>query len=416
VTRRRVLSLVGASIVVVAGIAGAYLLSKQRSARDVTGSSTQEFVTTAAPKPRPPSTPGIVWPTFGFDNARDRVSPYAHRPPYRVAWRFRGRALLEFPPAVAYGHIYVTNNSGFTYAVDVRTGRLVWRQPVGRCTASSPAVARGLVVQAFLNRPPCNATPGSAGVDGAVIAFDAKTGRVRWRTLIGPTESSPLIANGVVYVGDWDGNVRALSLRSGAVQWTYRAGGQVKGAIARSGTRLFFGAYDGRVYALAARSGSLLWRSASQDRLGGRGRFYSTPAIAYGRVFIGSTDGKVYAFGASSGDLLWSQSTGGYVYGSPAVSGRAVLVGSYSGQFLSLDAATGAVRWSFAANGPISGSATVMGGLVYTSTLRERTYALDLRTGRQVWSFPDGKYSPVVADRERVYLVGEARVYALRPR
>ena len=75
----------------------------------------------------------------------------------------------------------------------------------------------------------------------------------------------------------------------------------------------------------------------------------------------------------------------------------------------------GTCRWSFRANGPISGSATVLDGVVYFSTLAERTYALDARTGRLLWTFPDGKYSPVVSDGHRLYLVGYTRLYGLVP-
>jgi outer membrane protein assembly factor BamB len=132
-------------------------------------------------------------------------------------------------------------------------------------------------------------------------------------------------------------------------------------------------------------------------------------------VYLGSTDGKVYSFGAATGKLRWSHSTGGYVYSSPAVWRRLILVGSYDGSFYALDAATGDVRWRFRANGPISGSATVIAGIVYFSTLHERTYGLDARTGRLVWSFPDGKYSPIVADANRIYLVGLGRLYGLVP-
>ena len=74
------------------------------------------------------------------------------------------------------------------------------------------------------------------------------------------------------------------------------------------------------------------------------------------------------------------------------------------------------------------GAPTVMAGLVYFATcgslrparlpLRRsaaRTdLALDARTGKLVWTFPDGQYSPVVADGERVYLAG--RDAGLRPR
>jgi outer membrane protein assembly factor BamB len=93
-----------------------------------------------------------------------------------------------------------------------------------------------------------------------------------------------------------------------------------------------------------------------------------------------------------------------------------VLVGSYSGTFYALDAATGDVRWSFAANAPISGSATVIGRVVYFATLKERTYALDAATGRRLWSFPDGKYTPVVADGKRLYIVGRSALYAFAAR
>ena len=73
---------------------------------------------------------------------------------------------------------------------------------------------------------------------------------------------------------------------------------------------------------------------------------------------------------------------------------------------------------TFKANGPISGSATVIDGVVYFATLTKNghTYALDARTGRLLWSFPDGRYTPVVADKDHLYLVGYATLYAFAPR
>lgn len=403
---------VGALAIAAAVVVGLRL----RSAEDVRGSSTQEFVTTAAPQPKPPPAPGVAWPTWGYANVRDRAAPYAHRPPYRRLWTFRARRLLEFPPAVAYGRLYLTNNSGETFALDAETGRVVWRHAGRRCTAASPAVAGGVVYQAFLNRPPCNSDRSPAELDGEVVAFDARTGRVRWRARLGPTESSPLVAGGLVVVGDWRGDVTALDRRTGRVRWRSRTGGRVKGAVAQSGRRLFVGAYDGRLYSFALGTGRQLWASGSQAGLTGRGTFYATPAVAYGRVYIGSTDGKVYSFGATSGDLIWSHGTGGYVYSSPAVSRGLVYAGSYSGRLFAFDAATGDVAWEAETGGEVSGAPTVLAGLVYVATLAGRTLAFDARTGRPSWRFPDGKYTPLAADRERVYLVGHTRVYGLAPR
>jgi outer membrane protein assembly factor BamB len=69
-----------------------------------------------------------------------------------------------------------------------------------------------------------------------------------------------------------------------------------------------------------------------------------------------------------------------------------------------------------------------MDGLVYYSTCStcgsqasrtvkrgpDSTFARDARTGGFRWSFPAGKYAnPVVADRDHIYVVGRANLFAL---
>jgi outer membrane protein assembly factor BamB len=414
---KRLLLALAALLVLLGGAGAAFVLHRLHQARDIRGSSTSEFVPAAAPRVRrlPADVRTIVWPTYGFDAARTRdvVAP-GIRPPFRKLWLFHGGSLLEFPPAIGYGRLYLTNNAGVTMAVNTRTGKGAWRFVSGRCVAASPALAFGIVFQTYLNRPPCNAS--GRTLDGELVALNVGFGKVRWRTKLGPSESSPVVAGHTVYVGDWNGDVTALDEHTGRVRWRFHTGGKIKAAVALAGGRLFVGSYDSRVYALDARTGRLIWRAAAQPRLGRTGTFYATPTVAYGRVYVGSTDGKVYSFGAASGRIRWSRTTGGYVYASAAVWRRRVLVGSYDGRFYCFDAATGDTCWSFRANGPISGSATVVNGIVYFATLKKRTYALDARTGRLLWTFPDGQYSPVVADRQRLYLVGHGLVYGMVPR
>jgi outer membrane protein assembly factor BamB len=414
---KKTLLALGGLVLLLGGVVLAVVLYKQHQARNIRGSSTVEFVTTATPKPRTPAElSAIPWPTFGYDPAHTRFADgITVRPPFRRVWAAGLQSLLEFPPAIGYGKLYLTTNSGIVTGLSTSTGQVSWTYASGRCSASSPAIGRvghGTVYQTLLNKPPCNASGG--GLDGEIVALSAGQGHVRWRRRIGPSESSPLLANKSLYAGDWDGKLYALVPATGRIRWSFQSGGPIKGAPAFSEQRLFFGSYDHHVYALDARTGKLLWRTAAQDRLGQQGSFYSTAAVAYGRVYIGSTDGKVYSFGAASGRLRWSHSTGGYVYGSPAVWKGRVLIGSYSGTFYALDAATGDILWTFAGNGSISGSATVIDGIVYFATLNGTTYGLDAATGRQVWSFPDGKYTPVVADVKRLYLVGRSAVYAFR--
>jgi len=414
---RRPLLLGGAALVVLlGGAAVAYVLYKKHQSRNIHGSASVEFVTTqTTPHRTPAELRRVPWPTYGRDDQRQRVAEDIHlRPPFRKLWVARGGNLLEFPPAVGYGRLYFANNPGTLFAVGTRNGKRAWTFATHRCTAASPDVDHNTVFASFMNRGACNQT--RSNLDGMVAALAVGNGKPRWTTKIGPTESSPLVANRRIYVGDWRGKVYALDERTGKIRWSFQTGGKVKGAVALLGNRLFVGSYDGHLYALNARTGHEIWRASAQSRLGSLGTFYSTPAVGYGRVYIGATDGKVYSYGAASGKLRWSHGTGGYVYSSPAVWNRRVYAGSYDHNFYCFDAATGDVRWRFHANGPISGSPTIIGRVVYFATLSRRTYALDAVTGRQVWTFPDGKYSPVVADSKRLYLVGYTKVYGMVPR
>lgn len=423
--RRRVVAIGVVTLAAALAAAGVVLYLGERGA-DVRGSPTIEFVPTDTASsepplvgPRPPAAPALdldasfVWPTFGYDARRLRSPEVLKlRPPFRRLWSVPGHSLLEFPPAVAHGRLYLPTFAGDLLALVPETGATVWAYRSGRCAWGSPAIWHHLVIQTFIGRRgSCQEDVPGAG--GEIVAFDGATGEIRWRRDHGRDESSPVAVGGLVFGGDWSGQVYALEAGTGKPRWTFQTEGEVKGSAAVDRGRLFIGSYDGHVYALDASDGTLLWRASSQPRLGGRGRFYSTPAVAFGRVYIGATDGKVYSFGAESGELRWSTSTGSYVYASPAIWRQLVLIGSYDGFFYALDAATGDVRWRFDAGGRISGSATVIDGIVYFSTFARRTFGLDAATGRRVWSFPDGFYSPVVADPERLYLVGALRLYAL---
>ena len=420
---RRPLIVLAALAVLAGVVVAADVVHRLNQGGDERGSTTVEYVTTQAREASPPL--GVPWPTYGFSADRTRSVQLALAPPYRVTWRYQAGSLVEFPPSIGYNRLFFSTNRGTFAAISEKTGKYAWKYDSHRCVAASPAIgphAHGTVYEAFLNRPPCNAQNGGHGVDGEVIAFSVGQGKIHWLHVIGPSESSPLLVGNRLYVGDWNGDVWAFDSNNGRVVWhRHIAHGAIKGALAYAGGRLFVGSYDGHVYCLS-RSGEVVWRGSAQPRLFGGSQFYSTPAVAYGRVYIGSTDGKVYAFGAASGDRLWSHSTGAYVYASPAIWRQLVLVGSYSGTFFALDAGTGEPRWTFNAGGPISGSAVVIGNVVYFATLQEqhlkngRTYALDARTGRVLWTFPDGKYTPAVAARGRLFLIGYGIVYGMVPK
>jgi len=374
----------------------------------------------------------VPWPTYGYDAARTHVAPasFRLRPPYRRLWSVRTGFYIEFPPAVADGKVFVSQLRGRFYAVDAQTGDFAWRKWFrGYCSAAGPAVWNGVVYETYMP-PPCD--HGDRRRRGFVAAMRAKTGRVLWRWYAGASESSPLIVDGILYVGSWNHRVYALDVRGAkpTLRWSTSTDAEIDSSAAYANGTIYIGTNGGRMYAISARTGRVRWRSSSfSSFLHGREYFYATPTVAYGRVFVGNTDGTVYAYGATTGKLIWARPAGSYVYTAAAVWNRTVFVGSYDGNVYALDAATGDVRWKTNLGGSIHGAPTVLDGLVYFSTCGtcgrrgsryaklgpKRTFALDGRSGTIVWRFPDGHYSPVVADSERLYLVGDTRFYGLAP-
>ena len=416
-----------ALLAAIVGGAGVYAYEKEKEPIEKRGSATEEFVTTEEQKPTPPPVNPRPWPTYAYDSARQHISPYDHRPPFRRLWKVDAHDTLEFPPSVGYGHVYLAQQKGLFFALDAKTGKVDWRKSLGRCAASSPTIGKGVVYQSYMH--PVECVQDQAGANGFVVAWDADTGRQRWRFNTAPVESSPLLKNGRLYFGAWDHKVHALDADTGRQIWSFGADDQVNTSAAYWKGRIFIATDGGTLYSLSARTGRLLWSAQSQSKFGSREFWYATPTVAYGRVYLGNTDGTMYVYGAKSGKLLWARPLGTYIYGAAAVENRRVFVGTYDGKFYALDAATGDTIWQIDAHGAVHAAPTIMDGLVYYAVCSscgsaaargvargpDSTYAVRASDGKTVWRFRDGKYAnPVVADEERIYLTGQSHAYALR--
>lgn len=424
---RRKLLAVGVVFLLLVGAVAAYKVVSKEDPPQKRGSAQVEFDSTD--KPEKASVPkksekkiAVPWPTFGYDIQRTKEAPFDHGPPYKRTWRVDGRDTLEFPPSAAYGNVYVAQQKGLFIAMNGKTGKRVFKtKQFKRCAASSPTISKGVIYQAYMDFVPC--PQGASRPTGFVTAMDAKTGREKWRYKGQPFESSPLLKNGILYVGSWDGKVHAIRAKTGRKVWTYDTGDRVNTSAAYSGGRIFIANNSGTVYALNAKTGKLAWSGSQATEF-----FYAAPAVAYGRVFIGSSDGTMYSYGQKSGKLLWAKPLGTYIYSSAALFDKKVYTGTYDGKFYALDAATGDVKWQREMPSAVHAPPAVMNGLVYASTCatcgaeaaravktgKDSTTAFNAFDGRKVWSTSAGKYSsPIIADQDRVYLTGRSFVYAL---
>ena len=289
-------------------------------------------------------------------------------------WSYTGSVLLEFPPAMAEGKLFLLKNNGALHAIDKRTGKKPWARKLGVLAASSPSYGNGRDLR---DAPVAREGQGRA----RSIALDADNGKILWKRLLpSRSESSPLFDNDRIYFGSENGTsttcAPATARCAGRSRPPARSRAGSRWPTASSSSATTGAASTRSARPTAARCG----RRGPRARTSGSrsGHFYSTPAVAYGRVYIGNTDGSMYSFSSANGKLAWTKGTGSYVYASPAVAqvpgGKpTVFFGSYDGKFYAVDARNGKVLWSHREGGKISGGATVVGDIVYYSTTARRT-------------------------------------------
>jgi len=230
-------------------------------------------------------------------------------------------------PALGQGlvFIYDTFNGHTLYAVNKTTGKSVWNYtlpPAGNMP-SSPTYWQGHVFACeYLN---------SAGAGPELYAVNATTGVQIWNSTTlggrGCWDTSPVIKDEVLYIGDASRGFNALHARNGTQIWRKDfGGGLILSALGTANGRTYGGPSSApyQLYALNTTNGNSLWNFTSPTN-----QIYSLPATADDAVVFGSRDGYVYAVNATTGAQIWRYTTtvGDGPYSSPAIVDGIVYIG-----------------------------------------------------------------------------------------
>ena len=291
---------------------------------------------------------------------------------------------INSSPGVAGGLVIFGSRDGTFYARDAGSGVERWRFETGELIpwewgfegwdayTSSPVVVDSVVLF------------GSG--DGFLYALELASGREMWRFGTGGRiRSTPAVADGVAFVGSADGRVYGVDVASGQERWRYAPEGAalvsaefgfdrksiISSPTVSDGT-VFVGSRDGFMYALDQSTGEFLWRADHAVSWA-----MSSPAVSGAVLYSGTSDGAfVHALDVTSGDELWRFIGNGYTWSSPAVANDGVYIGDGGGYLWALDRATGAVRWSYQTGASVLSSPAVVDGMVYVGSDDGAIYAL----------------------------------------
>jgi len=197
-------------------------------------------------------------------------------------WRFPTYNWILSQPAVADYKVYFGSLDGRIYAVDARSGALVWYYTVGKYLRYSPAVV-----------------PGSIACEGVA--------------------GSPLVVDETVYCGADDGFLYALDASTGAERWVFQTQKWIWGQPLLMTGVLIVASADGQVYGLEASSGKRLWIHATQNAN------YADVVAAGKLALVACTSGHLYALDPVTGERAWAFEADGGLRAGPAVDAQGII-------------------------------------------------------------------------------------------
>ena len=208
--------------------------------------------------------------------------------------------------------------------------------------------------------------------------------------------ATPVVADGLAFVGDAGGTLHAVDLKKGTARWTFEAGAPLFGTATVAGDALYVVADDGTLIKLDRAHGRVAWRvpiggatpvrslpsneSAEWD--------YHSPAplVDHGVVYVGSADSVFRAIDASNGRERWRFKTAGRLRTGARTDGTRVYFGGLDHFVYALDRKSGTEAWRFDTGSPVTSAPELANGTVVIGTRDRATlYALDAATGKPRW-------------------------------
>ena len=226
-----------------------------------------------------------------------------------------------------------------------------------------------------------------SNLGGTVRALRMLDGKRLWFLKIrhGKSASSPAVVGDDLVVHGMDGNVRVLDRSNGRVRWRFHIGSPVESSPVVSHGIDYFGAWNGNVYALDLRTRRLRWVFRSGYKI------TSSAALSGGKLFIGDYGGRIWALSPRTGHRRWVSSVGGRIYGTPAVEHGRVFVPSSTGNSLTAFSASGRRLWGINTGAYVYSSPAVWRGRVYFGSFNGVLYCASAASGRILWTYSSGR-------------------------
>lgn len=254
--------------------------------------------------------------------------------------------------------------------------------------------------------------------NGTLFALDLATGQEQWRFPKDDKESigfigSAAIRNDLIYIGDLDGVLFCVD-KNGKEKWRFQVDAPITSSVNFYQDKVIFGAEDAILYCLEAATGKKIWEFETADEI------RCMPTVVDNRAFVTGCDGVLHIVDIDKGEEIAGVNVESPTLASPAVLGDQVFFGSGQMGFLAVNWKQAKIDWRFPDENEIYSSPAVIKidktkYVIYGSKGR-KVFALDGDNKNIIWQFATKREidsSPLIVGNRVVVLSGDGRLYLL---
>lgn len=293
------------------------------------------------------------------------------------------------------------NSTGVSSSTLPESPDLLWKYEVkGGAFSSTPAIDEGVVYIGDL--------------DGEMYALDLKTGEKKWKIETETGFKAPVGVKGdKLYAGDYDGIFHCYSKKDGKELWTHDAKAEIDSSPNFYKDLVLFGSQTGVLYALEAERGTFAWQYEIQDQI------QCSPTVVENRCFLAGCDQIFHVLDLDKkGEKVGGIKIGSPSGNTPAVKGDFVYFGTMAGVVYCVDWRKVEVKWTFADPDNSEGyfGSPAIGKYVFIAGKHKILSAIDLTTGKEKWKFPGkskSESSPVLVGNRLYAPFFDGRIYAI---
>jgi outer membrane protein assembly factor BamB len=214
----------------------------------------------------------------------------------------------------------VTTERGFVAALDGRSGQAMWSAHLPGDIWAAPAADATATAGAVLWTGPGGETVHRLRV------FDLATGAVRWESVVEAGASAPVICDGLVVLGEGNGNFAARvvgrDLASGAERWSVPVPASFESGVTpgAAGGDVVVSDHFGTITLVDPHAGKARWQTAIREPI-----LDTRVLLGPNTVVIRTYGGKVVVLDRDSGRVVRRLDPGGFPVGIGAGAGRVVV-------------------------------------------------------------------------------------------